>query len=482
MTASIDGLDTLFGGGSRHSLFGGADNDSLYGGTENDSLDGGQGADLLYGGDGNDTLTGGTENDTLFGDAGNDSLSGDAGDDSLTGGDGADTIAGGIGNDAIYGGDGADQIDGGTGNDTIFFGAGDDTVYGGDGNDQIDDSNGDQLVGTNLIFGGQGSDTIWSGFGDDTVYGGTENDVLSGEGGNDLLSGDAGSDTVSGGDGADTVFGGAGSDALFGGADRDLFTINTASDGFGDNIDGGSTGDDFDRLDLTGTGKPLITYTTPNRENGFATFRDSAGHVIGTLTFSEIENVVPCFTPGTLIATPQGTTPIDSLRPGDLVLTRDGGPEPLCWVGRRALSRAAVAAWPCLAPVRIARGALGHGLPTRDMLVSPQHRVLIAGPKSTLCFGEAEVLVAALHLVGRPGITRAATAPVTYLHLMFDRHEIIRSDGAWTESFQPGELALGGMDAGQRAEIEALFPGAAARFPAARRSLKAHEARVLLAA
>ena len=73
---------------------------------------------------------------------------------------------------------------------------------------------------------------------------------------------------------------------------------------------------------------------------------------------------------------------------------------------------------------------------------------------------------------------------VTYIHLLFDAHEIINADGVWTESFQPADRTLRHMDQKQRAEIETLFPelDAVAGFPAARLTLKAHEAQVLLAA
>jgi Hint domain len=119
-----------------------------------------------------------------------------------------------------------------------------------------------------------------------------------------------------------------------------------------------------------------------------------------------------------------------------------------------------------------------------DMLVSPQHRVLITGARAEMLFGEHEVLVAAKHLLGQPGVTRGKMAGVTYLHLLFERHEIVRSAGAWTESFQPADRTLGAMDADSRAELAAIFPELDVKtgFPVARRALKAHEAKVLLAA
>jgi len=60
------------------------------------------------------------------------------------------------------------------------------------------------------------------------------------------------------------------------------------------------------------------------------------------------------------------------------------------------------------------------------------------------------VLVRALHLTALPGVARAAVTQVTYLHLMFDRHEIIIADGTWSESFQPNDCSLGGMDGDRR--------------------------------
>ena len=109
----------------------------------------------------------------------------------------------------------------------------------------------------------------------------------------------------------------------------------------------------------------------------------------------------------------------------------------------------------------------------------------LSGPRAEILFGEPEVLVAALHLVGLPGITREAVPEVTYLHIMCADHELISAEGALTESFQPAARQLPGMTAAQRDELVSLFPELAQGHPAmqaARRSLKAHEARVLLAA
>ncbi|WP_151717622.1 Hint domain-containing protein [Gemmobacter serpentinus] len=438
------------------------------GADEGDLLDGGAGNDTIHGGFGNDTLIGGTGNDLLYGGQDNDSLSGGEGDDTLEGGVGDDSLSGGIGNDQLFGGDGDDQLSGD---------AGEDQLYGGAGNDQLDGG-----AGNDTLSGDEGDDTLLGEDGDDSLDGGAGNDVLYGGIGDDQLSGGDGDDSLAGGAGNDTLNGGAGADTLTGGDDRDLFT----GVGIGDVIDGSEGGDDYDILDLSDWGPrhTNIIYDPTNSENGVVEFLDDDGNVIGSMTFSNIEQVIPCFTPGSLIATAEGEIPVEALQVGDMVLTRDNGYQQVRWVGRRDLSAAELARNPNFAPVRIAKGALGAGLPQRDMMVSPQHRMLMTSARSEMYFGEREVLVAATHLAGQPGISQLPTEGISYIHVAFAQHEIIRADGAWTESFQPGDLTLAGMDDAQRNELLALFPGllSGAVIPAARRCLKGREARVLLSA
>ena len=456
------------------------------------------------------------DNDSIVGGDGNDSIYGGIGNDTIDGGNNDDRISGGTGNDSISGGIGADSIDGGTGDDTIVFGPGNDTVLGGDGNDFIDDSIGGVQTGDNLLSGGGGNDTIWAGDGDDTVNGDAGNDDLMGDGGNDTIDGGTGNDSIYGGTGADslnggadrdfvyggddedTIVGGAGTDSLYGGADNDTFVLNTG-DTFNDTItheiiDGGGSlvGDtipgDFDTIDLTAYGWERVVILPSGPEAGtIYIYTDATETVLlGTIQYTEIEEIIPCFTPGTMILTDRGDVAVEALRAGDMVMTRDNGLQPLRWVGQRKLSALDLQADPDLQPVRIVKGALSGAGPDRTMLVSPQHRVLIEGARAELLFGEAEVLVPAKHLVGLADVSRAMPAEgVTYIHILFDRHEIVQSDGLWTESFQPAERMLSAMDEAVRAEVLALFPqleqGSDA-FEGARLSLKAHEARVLFAA
>ncbi|MDP2061825.1 MAG: Hint domain-containing protein [Phaeovulum sp.] len=229
-----------------------------------------------------------------------------------------------------------------------------------------------------------------------------------------------------------------------------------------------------------------ITGVTFYRSGGPAVFTPTDGTVLENATFVSSTWVntstqvpvgsfgPPCFVAGTLIRTPKGEQRVETLGPGDLVETRDQGAQPLAWVGQRV-----AAGLGDFAPVRFAPGSIGN---TAPLLVSPQHRMLVRDWRAQLFFGEDEVLVAALHLVDGAGVTRAPSARVRYVHLMFDRHQIVTAMGAPSESFYPGATMLAG-DAAIRAELLALFPGIAGgdRWAMARPLVRGREALLLAA-
>ncbi len=198
-----------------------------------------------------------------------------------------------------------------------------------------------------------------------------------------------------------------------------------------------------------------------------------------TLAYPQLASP-PCFTPGALILTPDGERPVEALRVGDLVSTLDAGDQPLVWTGYLTVPAAQVAACPAFRPVRIGRGALGGGLPRRDLIVSRQHRMLMGGARAELLFGAPEVLVAARHLAGRlDGVSLLdGLADVTYHHIMFVRHHVIWAEGAATESFSPGDLAL--LPEATLAEVSLARTGQRRPAPA-RRALAAWEAALLIA-
>lgn len=188
-------------------------------------------------------------------------------------------------------------------------------------------------------------------------------------------------------------------------------------------------------------------------------------------------NTIPCFVAGTMIRTPDGDVPVENLRPGDLVLTHDNGPQPVRWAGRRT-----VAAKGDLAPIRIQAGTFGsHG----ELMVSPQHRVLIRDNLAELLFGEAEVLVSAKDLVNDKSIRVLSGGKVDYVHILFDQHQVIYSQDLATESFLPGPQTTKCFERKIVDEICAIFPEldpetGLGYSPAARRILRSYEARVLV--
>lgn len=195
------------------------------------------------------------------------------------------------------------------------------------------------------------------------------------------------------------------------------------------------------------------------------------------------EAVSPCFTPGTLIATPRGEMPVEMLRPGDQVVTRDNGIQEIRWIGQNPISGANLRLLSHLQPVRIKAHALGHGLPERDMMVSPNHRILVSRDRTQLAFDEPEVLVAAKHLICAEGVQSITSIGITYIHFLCDRHEVVLSNGAWTETFQPSDHSLQGLGNAQRNEIFELFPALRTPagqkgWPSARRVLTGSEARL----
>ncbi len=169
-------------------------------------------------------------------------------------------------------------------------------------------------------------------------------------------------------------------------------------------------------------------------------------------------SMLVCFSGDTRIATPGGGTVARGIKVGDLVTT-ERGPMPVRWVGRRRVTAAEMAANDRLRPVRIAAGALGQGLPRADLWVSRQHRMLISSPICQRMFGQTDILVSALKLTALPGIHIDETiAQIDYIHLLFDRHEVVFAEGAPSESMrlQTGSLAALSPEAVE--ELHLLFP------------------------
>jgi hypothetical protein len=292
--------------------------------------------------------------------------------------------------------------------------------------------------------------------------------------GNDTLTGSNDADSISGGAGDDTIDGGAGNDVLTGGQGFDDF-LHTAGQGhdtirdFGtdtgqDINDDNQTNNDFINLapyytdlkemkaDFDDDGvlnQSTGDFTDISALNGSLTFNLSHG-AFDRETFTFDTTDVACFTAGTLIDTPNGPRPIETLKAGDLVCTHDGPAKPLRWIGTTR-----VAAEGRLTPIVFAPGSIGN---TRVLRVSPEHRMLIRGWQAQLLFGQDEVLMAAKHFVNGDTIRACPGGTVTCLHMLFDEHELVMSADAIRESLLPVAQATVGFHDAAQGELRHLFP------------------------
>ncbi|MGI3164848.1 Hint domain-containing protein [Pseudooceanicola sp. 200-1SW] len=347
---------------------------------------------------------------------------------------------------------------------------------------------------------------------------GSNDDLIEAYGGDDSVDAGLGDDTVYGGAGDDTIHGGTGNDIMFGGSGDDIFVLDPATNGndvitdfnignTGAIDDGDQSNNDFadlsahynqENYDAAVAAGDIDPNVIQNPLQWMRADQDDDGilndiHAWGAGNSLRIENGgsavassdltwdntnVICFVSGTLIATKSGLVQIEDLSPGDMVLTRDNGFRPVRWIG--STKRAATGK---VAPVLIPEGTLGN---TRDLKVSPNHRMLLKGAEVELIVGHSEVLVAAKHLVDGAHIRQVEGGTVEYWHILFDNHEIILAEEAWSESFHPGKEGLGTLCEETRAEILELFPGMSAETLAAARTtarttLKSYEAALLRA-
>ncbi len=213
--------------------------------------------------------------------------------------------------------------------------------------------------------------------------------------------------------------------------------------------------------DPWGSGDPVFAVTqalTPGVEYTFSVpvaGQQGSGGIFGngSVPYSALATeqiMVPCFCAGTMIETDQGDVAVEDLAEGTLVRTADHGMQPIRWIGsskRRAIGD--------VAPILIRKGALGN---TRDLRVSPQHRMLLEGWQAELLFEESQVLATAKSLINDHSIIRVEGGEVEYFHILFDTHQIIWAEGAPTESFHPGEQGWKSLAPSTRNEILELFP------------------------
>ncbi|MFT4012082.1 MAG: Hint domain-containing protein [Paracoccus sp. (in: a-proteobacteria)] len=481
-TVDASGAEIIYQDGADHyvgiRLYSGAGDDTITGSDGTDYIDSGDGDDIVYGGDGNDVIETGGGDDYAYG---------EDGDDGFRWGDGSNDTD--IGND---------YYDGGSGSNTLNAwqystdGSGVHVVLDSDSSGDID------ALGNaegHLRF--ENFSNLRTGVGNDIIDGRDSNVDgyrVYADSGNDLIYGSGGDDTIEGGEGADTIIGGQGNDFIS--MNGDIFASTSLPDSsvdtlvleddfgsdtvrgfsFGEELDSSGNTTPADVLDVSGltnsdgdpvqVGDVVVRADVDQYGNSFAVIVFPNGEELwmqgvdpDSLTPSRLHSMgIPCFCRGTLIHTEHGDIAVEELRVGDLVETRDHGLQAVRWIGSRALDRIDLAFMPRLRPIRISAGALGNALPRRDLLVSPQHRVLVRSAIAQRMFGADEVLVAARQLLDLDGIDELAVEAVEYFHILFEQHEIVFSEGAETESLYTGDEAIKALGEAARDEIFTLFP------------------------
>lgn len=174
---------------------------------------------------------------------------------------------------------------------------------------------------------------------------------------------------------------------------------------------------------------------------------------------SDAPGAVVCFTPGTMILTEDGPRRVEEIGEGCRVQTKDDGCEEVLWIGHRHISGARLHVMPHLSPIRLREGALDKDVPDAGLLVSPDHRVVLRGPRARALFNADEVLVAARDLVNDHNIVvDRAVRGVSYIHMLLPRHQVVFANGVETESFHPASAALATMEDVQLAGLFDRLP------------------------
>ncbi|WP_417210464.1 Hint domain-containing protein [Antarctobacter sp.] len=163
-----------------------------------------------------------------------------------------------------------------------------------------------------------------------------------------------------------------------------------------------------------------------------------------------------CFAKGTMIETRDGPRAVETLRAGDLVMTLDHGPQEILWThsSDQPLENADTQS----KPVLIRAGAFGPGRPARDLVVSPQHRILVGGQDQIEGLFGDECLAPAKALVGLHGIRfMKGKRRITWVHFACARHEVVFANGCASESLLLGPMALQPLTPGEQAQVFGTF-------------------------
>ena len=204
------------------------------------------------------------------------------------------------------------------------------------------------------------------------------------------------------------------------------------------------------RLNIAATDSSTAYTTADGFSGGGLANSTNSGSSWGNLPFTpmlQLQTQATCFLRGTMILTPHGEVPVETLHEGDLVVTWFGGERPVRWVGTQRFEGRLAGRGS--QPVRLRAGSLGPGMPGSDLLVSPGHAVMVEG-----------VLAHAGALVNGSTIVQERMGGVIeYFHLDLGTHDCVLANGAWAESYFEDRNRDAFHNA---AEFHALNPGHAA--------------------
>ena len=277
---------------------------------------------------------------------------------------------------------------------------------------------------------GSGLTTVQGQFFHENLFGGVNADTMMGAGGDDLLVGRGGADSLTGGTGQDTLNGGDGADTMAGGTGADFFS----GDGFGNSAtdvieDFDGTEDIVDLSSFFATFSQVTSAATQQGDGSLHIDLGSGTLVLESTTTADLNTTntnVVCFGAGTRIATPAGERLVEHLTIGDRVTTLNGSPTTVLWIGRQTLHKTRLGAR--MQPVRIRAGALGHGVPNRDLTVTADHGMIIDGH-----------VITAAALVNHDTIDFVPLAELddsfTVFHVETARHDVIFANNAASETF-----------------------------------------------
>ena len=187
--------------------------------------------------------------------------------------------------------------------------------------------------------------------------------------------------------------------------------------------------------------------------------------------------IAPGFCQGTTLMTDEGAQPVDWLRAGDRVITRDHGFQKILWA-ERTVAAASAKTRP---QIRLATGCAGHNTPEQDLHLHPEHRILLKSPRIELLFACHEAFVPASAVTnGCEIIATHSDQQTSYFHILFKQHEIVLAEGLWVESFFPDTAALNVLPTEQQTRIRELLGAKIDRQQTARQCLKPWQAKLLI--